>query len=835
MKSPLSRPRLSLFVFILLLQSLKLFSMTAAAAQALTAVAVEGQPLAANVQRLLQALEFLGAALPAQTHARLASAGQGRDSQAIQELLDPHVLFVVSINPEVRVKVARGPAGAVLQQSGFTPCLVKVINESTTTQRLNILSPQSGPVYAGVAELSMKRERQEQLRVNENVTGRTDRFLQVEMFTNPPMTPNLSGLTVEYMIALVYGSEAGQREATISFDVGEGSQDLGFRGEVPILFNFRPAIPVKLSVKDHDGKPTTGRLTFLDRSGNVYPPQAKRLAPDLFFQKQIYRADGDAVLLPPGEFTMLYGRGPEYRWLKRMVTVPREGNSKIEVSLERWVNPMDSGFFCGDHHIHAAGCAHYTSPTEGMLAQDMFRQVKGEGLNVGSLLTWGPCFDFQQQFFAPTIHELSEPFTVLKYDIEVSGFGSQALGHVCLLNLKTQIYPGATGSKNWPTWTTPVLRWAKSQGAYTGYAHSGSGLQVNAAAAAHRLVEELDANKDGRLDRAEAARGLLPEDFGTADANNDQALTESEIVASVNNAADRLPNLAIPELNSVGAQEIFVTTAFGLCDFISAMDTARLLEWNCWYHLLNCGFPLKVSGETDFPCMSGTRVGQGRVYVQLGRVDRVDFTAWCEGLARGRSYVSDGYAHALEFSVNSKAPGQDVRLANPGELKVKAKVAFASQTPLEVAHGGILPVGGMRLIGDTVNLHEPASVAGATAAKRATRSVELVVNGFPVAAREVPVDDQPHELEFLIKLERSSWVALRQFPQLHTNPVNVIVADQPIRASRKSALWCIGCIEQLWRTRGKNIAALERAEAQRTFEEAIQRYRAIAAEAPDGS
>ena len=46
------------------------------------------------------------------------------------------------------------------------------------------------------------------------------------------------------------------------------------------------------------------------------------------------------------------------------------------------------------------------------------------------------------------------------------------------------------------------------------------------------------------------------------------------------------------------------------------MDTARLLEWNCWYHLMNCGFPLKVSGETDFPCMSGTRVGQGRVYVQ---------------------------------------------------------------------------------------------------------------------------------------------------------------------------------------------------------------------------
>ena len=76
----------------------------------------------------------------------------------------------------------------------------------------------------------------------------------------------------------------------------------------------------------------------------------------------------------------------------------------------------------------------------------MFLQVKGEGLNVGCVLTWGPCYDFQRQFFEPTPHELSEPFTVLKYDLEVSGFGSQALGHVCLLNLRDQTYPGSDGT-----------------------------------------------------------------------------------------------------------------------------------------------------------------------------------------------------------------------------------------------------------------------------------------------------------------------------------------------------------------------------------------------------
>ena len=37
---------------------------------------------------------------------------------------------------------------------------------------------------------------------------------------------------------------------------------------------------------------------------------------------------------------------------------------------------------------------------------------------------------------------------MLKYDVEVSGFGSQALGHVCLLNLNDQTYPGSEGNRD---------------------------------------------------------------------------------------------------------------------------------------------------------------------------------------------------------------------------------------------------------------------------------------------------------------------------------------------------------------------------------------------------
>src|SRR2546427_3069839 len=227
------------------------------------------------------------------------------------------------------------------------------------------------------------------------------------------MSPNQSGMATEIAISLIYSSESGMSEATIGLEVGQGNQDIGFKGEVPVLFDIRPAVQVKLRVMDDDGKSAAARFIFRDEAGHVFPPQAKRLAPDFYFQPQIYRRDSDVVLLPPGRFTMQYGRGPEYRQLRREVMVPSRSSAELEVKLERWINPMDYGFYSGDHHIHGAGCAHYSSPSQGVTPEDMFLQVNGEALNVGCVLTWGPCFDYQRQFFTPTVHQLSRGLSVM--------------------------------------------------------------------------------------------------------------------------------------------------------------------------------------------------------------------------------------------------------------------------------------------------------------------------------------------------------------------------------------------------------------------------------------
>src|SRR4029078_9157541 len=127
----------------------------AIADETLPVISVEGQPLAANIRRLIQALDVLGPSLPADATTGLLSAAKARDHSRLQTLLDRHVLLVVAINPESRVKVLRGPAPAQLQQGGYTPVVIKIINESTITKRLRVVSQQAGPVYAGVAALSL--------------------------------------------------------------------------------------------------------------------------------------------------------------------------------------------------------------------------------------------------------------------------------------------------------------------------------------------------------------------------------------------------------------------------------------------------------------------------------------------------------------------------------------------------------------------------------------------------------------------------------------------------------------------------------------------------------
>jgi hypothetical protein len=139
-----------------------------------------------------------------------------RDSEvaaaAVQKLLDPHCLLGVSINAESRVKVERGPAAAALVEGRPGVVLVKISNEAGVTHPLTVSGPQ----------LQSAGRRGE------------GRWLEAALPGG-----RLSGRRLEYRLLRLTAHESGKREATFQFDVGQGTQDLGFRGEVPVLFTIR--------------------------------------------------------------------------------------------------------------------------------------------------------------------------------------------------------------------------------------------------------------------------------------------------------------------------------------------------------------------------------------------------------------------------------------------------------------------------------------------------------------------------------------------------------------------------------------------------------------------
>lgn len=718
---------------------------------------VELQPLQAQVRRILESLDFLGSPL-AEADARrvraLLTAGGEEAVTGLQEVLDKYCLAQVDINPESRVKAARGPAAAELLEQGWRVFLIKVNNQAGVTSELKVSSANAQRLFNSPAE-----------DVN-------NRWLELASFNNQPMNRQLSGLNLEYRVLQLYSRDAGKREARLGFDVGQGTQDLGFRNDLDVLFTALPGVEVTLEVKDENNKSTTGCFIFRDQQNRIYPAQGKRLAPDFAFHPQIYRADGETVTLPAGTYQVEFSRGPES--LTKMSTlVVGKNKQKAKFKVERWVDPSHDGWWSGDHHIHAAGCAHYTKPTEGVHAPDMMRHCLGEDLKVGCNLTWGPCFDYQKQFFTGKIDKVSKYPYLLRYDVEVSGFGSHQSGHLCLLRLREQMYPGGDSMGHWPTLCLNTLRWARKQGAVSGPAHSGWGLEVN---------------------------------------------------------SSELPNYVVPPFSGIGANEYIVDVTHLVpgpdgkleraVDFLSMVDTPYVWELNIWYHTLNCGYRTRISGETDFPCIYGERVGLGRSYVQLDGL--LDFDRWCEGIRQGRNYVSDGKSHLMNFKANGQAVGEkgsELQLQGPQTIRLEAKVAARlDEKPREDIRSrkySVKPYWDL----ERARLEDSRQVP-----------VELIVNGYPVAQQKIVADGRSQNLVFTTRVEQSSWVALRILPSSHSNPFFVLVDGKPIRASKRSAEWCLKGVDQCWSQKQRFLKPAEMEQARADYEHARQEYRKIVAE-----
>jgi hypothetical protein len=184
---------------------------------------VDARALRIQCRELLDAMTKIKASLPQETEQQLGELIKdeknisNNTADKIQKLLNDQCLVGVSINPESRVKAARGPRSAELVAGKESVVLVRVLNEAGVTHPLSL----EGPQIIGPKE------------------NAKDHWLHATVYPEHPSSQKLSGQKVEYVLLRLKADKSGKREATLIFDVGQGTQDLGFRAEVPILFTIK--------------------------------------------------------------------------------------------------------------------------------------------------------------------------------------------------------------------------------------------------------------------------------------------------------------------------------------------------------------------------------------------------------------------------------------------------------------------------------------------------------------------------------------------------------------------------------------------------------------------
>jgi hypothetical protein len=229
------------------------------------------------------------------------------------------------------------------------------------------------------------------------------------------------------------------------------------------------------------------------------------------------------------------------------------------------------------------------------------------------------------------------------------------------------------------------------------------------------------------------------------------------------------------------------------------------------------GYRTRISGETDFPCIYGERVGLGRSYVKLD--GKLDYDLWCEGIREGRNYVSDGRSHIFDFAVNGVRMGEqgsEAQVKEPGKVRVTAKVAarLNEEPDPDLQHRKF-------------DQKPYWDIERARIGNTRTVPVELVVNGYAVERKIISADGSMQDVSFEAPLEKSSWLALRILPSSHTNPIFVLVDGKPIRASRRSAEWCMRSVDQCWKNKERFIRKDEVAQAKADYDHARAAYRKL--------
>jgi TolB protein len=249
----------------------------------------------------------------------------------------------------------------------------------------------------------------------------------------------------------------------------------------------------------------------------------------------------------------------------------------------------------------------------------------------------------------------------------------------------------------------------------------------------------------------------------------------------------------------------------------AALETTDAIEWSAAgrsgfvpiYALWNNGLKVTaVGGEDSISNLHMSKlVGSHRTYVFTGPRGRA-MHAWLDGMRAGRAFVTNG--PLVELTINGKLPGETVNLPAGGELQLDARVR--SIVPLQ--------------------------------------HVTLYFNGRPLEEIPLSGDRRTADVRKALRAAKSGWYHVRaegapadrfpldaSYPQGFTNPVWVIVGNQPVRdrASADYALRWIDKLQKLAQTWPGWRSPKEQDHVYAQLEEARKVYRRFLSEAGAGS
>ena len=236
-----------------------------------------------------------------------------------------------------------------------------------------------------------------------------------------------------------------------------------------------------------------------------------------------------------------------------------------------------------------------------------------------------------------------------------------------------------------------------------------------------------------------------------------------------------------------------VAAALGKLDAFNLFDPSwKELEYDIWYHLLNCGIPLPASTGSDWFICSNNRV-----YVQSG--EDFNYASWLEGLRAGRTFITNG--PALFLAVDGQQPGGRIEVA--GSRRLGISVEWSSFYPL--------------------------------------RRIEVVCNGVVIQSRVLEEGHQQREGKWRFELpsQGEGWVAARAYGEArdsfaqpvyaHTSPIYLGAGLAPDKVG-SSAGFFLRAIEEsrdLIDRFGRFSQDVQRQEVLHLFEEGRKVYAAL--------